>query len=349
MTAPPLPEPTPEQPPTMHQKPPKRRGQGWLGCFGFLLGGPFLLIVPIVLGGIALFMQGPLPADKNIIIPKGASIAAIAIKLQQEGATDNVLLFRVAARLLANDKLQAGEYAFTARQSLASQVQMLRDRSNLIIRRFTVAEGLTSFQIAELLRAEPALSGDIPETPTEGTLLPETYHFNYGDSRAGLLQRMKNSQTEVLNQLWPARAENLPLKSPQEAVIAASLIEKETGRKAEERARVAAVFYNRLQQNIPLQTDPTVIYALTKGQANLGRALSRADLETASPYNTYLNAGLPPGPICNPGRASLEAALHPEANDYLYFVADGTGGHAFARNLAEHNKNVARWLEIRKQ
>jgi UPF0755 protein len=190
------------------------------------------------------------------------------------------------------------------------------------------------------------MAGDIVTLPTEGSLLPETYNYSYGDSRAGIIFRMQKAMQETLNTLWEKRDPALTLKSPQEAVIMASIIEKETG-KSDERARVAGVFINRLRQNMRLQSDPTVIYAIIRANGMLDHDLNHNDLAFPSPYNTYMSDGLPPGPICNPGRAALEAALHPEVNDYLYFVADGSGGHVFAHNLVTHNQNVTHWNEVK--
>ena len=305
-----------------------------------------LLALPPLLTGLAIYGRGPLTADKNIVIPQGASVRDIAALLRQQGAVNNPLVFRLAARLIARDKLHAGEFAFAAGQSIADQIAMLRDESRVIVRRFTVPEGLTSWEIVGLLRDEPALSGEIADIPADGELLPETYHFGYGDNRQGLIDRMRKGQRALLGQLWEKRAADLPIQTPEQAMVMASLVEKETGKKAEERPRVAGVFYNRLRLNMRLQSDPTAIYALTQGQGPLSRELTREDLTRPSPFNTYASDGLPPSPICNPGRAAIEAALHPEANDFLYFVADGTGGHAFAKDLATHNRNVARWLKL---
>jgi UPF0755 protein len=189
------------------------------------------------------------------------------------------------------------------------------------------------------------MSGDAI-LPPEGSLLPETYRYSYGDSRAGMISRMQKSMQDALNELWPKRDPAIPLKSPLEAVIMASIIEKETG-KAVERPRIAGVFYNRMRSNMRLQSDPTVIYAITLAKGPMNRELVHDDLAFASPFNTYTRDGLPPEPICNPGRAALEAALHPEQNDFLYFVADGTGGHVFSKDLAAHNQNVTKWNAVK--
>lgn len=214
--------------------------------------------------------------------------------------------------------------------------------------RVTLAEGVTSWQVVEALKSADFLTGDAGNVPPEGSLAPDSYEVQKGGTRAELIARMAAAQTAVLDELWAAREEGLPYASKEEALVMASIIEKETG-VASERPEVASVFVNRLQQGMPLQTDPTVIYGVTKGQGVLGRGLRRSELDRPTPYNTYVIKGLPPGPIANPGRLSIEAALHPAKTDYLYFVADGTGGHAFATNLADHNRNVARWREIEKQ
>ena len=211
--------------------------------------------------------------------------------------------------------------------------------------RLTMAEGITSWQVVEALSNIDILTGDILEIPAEGSLATISYELRKGDTRTGLLQRMSQTQESYLSEAWALRAEGLPLATPQEALILASIIEKETAMAAERRL-VASVFITRLNRGMPLQTDPTVIYGITKGQAMLGRGLRRSELRKDTPWNTYTNKGLPPTPIANPGKASIEAALNPESTNLVFFVADGTGGHAFAETLAEHNKNVAKWRKI---
>ena len=211
--------------------------------------------------------------------------------------------------------------------------------------RLTMAEGITSWQVVEALSNIDILTGDILEIPAEGSLATISYELRKGDTRTGLLQRMSQTQESYLSEAWALRAEGLPLATPQEALILASIIEKETAMAAERRL-VASVFINRLNRGMPLQTDPTVIYGITKGQAVLGRGLRRSDLRKDTPWNTYTNKGLPPTPIANPGKASIEAALNPESTNLVFFVADGTGGHAFAETLAEHNKNVEKWRKL---
>jgi UPF0755 protein len=214
--------------------------------------------------------------------------------------------------------------------------------------RVTLAEGVTSWQVVESLRRADFLSGEIVAVPAEGSLAPDSYEVTRGADRAALITEMEARQARILADLWAARADGLPFATPEEALVMASIVEKETG-VAEERRVVASVFLNRLAQGMRLQTDPTVIYGITKGQGALGRGLRQSELQRATPYNTYVIDGLPPTPIANPGRLSIEAALNPDFTDYLFFVADGTGGHVFAATLAEHNVNVAKWRAIEAQ
>lgn len=209
----------------------------------------------------------------------------------------------------------------------------------------TVAEGVTSWQIVDALNRVDFLTGEVKEIPAEGTLAPQQYELVRGADRGELIAKMAQIQADNLAELWAGRAEGLPYKTPEQALVMASIVEKETG-VAQERAKVASVFINRLAQGMKLQTDPTVIYGLTNGERILGRGLRQSELRSNTPYNTYVIDGLPPGPIANPGRAAIEAALHPEDTDYLFFVADGTGGHVFAETLAQHNENVAKWRKI---
>ena len=291
---------------------------------------------------------GPLPEDTVVEIPRGAGVRAIAERLFDQGVIDDPRLFRWGVRVYGRDRdLRAGEYEFPAGVSAKNAMQIVAS-GDTIAYFVTIAEGLTSVEIVAQLRNDDRLTGEIVETPAEGTLLPETYRIHRGDDRAELIDRLAQAMSEALDELWPLRVPDLPLSSPQEAVALASIVERETGM-ADERRLVAGVFVNRLRLGMRLEADPTVIYALTEGQAPLGRDLRRGDLDVESPYNTYRVAGLPPGPIANPGRASLAAVLDPEETDYIFFVADGTGGHAFASTLAEHNRNVAAWRRIRRE
>ncbi|MDJ0936916.1 MAG: endolytic transglycosylase MltG [Kiloniellales bacterium] len=301
-----------------------------------------------VLGGIfRLDRPGPLQADTTVIVERGASLTAIAENLQSGGVIDDAFLFRLSARLYrVSRSLKAGEYAFPARVSMGGVIDILVS-GETVIRQFTVPEGLTSAEVMTLIAGVEGLVGELDGVPTEGSLLPETYNYAWADARPDIVGRMEKAMADTLAELWPTRAEGLPIDTPAEAVILASIVEKETG-VAEERPLVAGVFINRLKRGMRLQSDPTVVYALTGGTGPLDRALRSRDLRVDNPYNTYGNAGLPPGPIANPGRAALEAVLNPAETDYLYFVADGTGGHAFAKTLAEHNRNVAKWRRIRR-
>jgi UPF0755 protein len=317
-----------------------------------------LVVICLLIGGGAAaigywaYLQfeapGPASADIQMVIPKGAGASAIAERLAGVGVVADPLIFKLGTRVFAADRpLRAGEYLFPAHAS-AHQVMDLLIAGQTVVRKLTVAEGLTSREVLALVAAAEGLVGEVPAVPpAEGTLLPETYHFSYGDDRAALVARMADSMRSALDELWATRAEGLPVQTPEEAVILASIVEKETGVDAE-RPRVAAVFVNRLNQGMKLQSDPTVIFALTKGEAPLGRALLRADLAVDDSYNTYANPGLPPGPIANPGKAAIAAVLQPAVTKDLYFVADGSGGHAFAETLAEHNRNVAKWRKLQK-
>ncbi len=290
---------------------------------------------------------GPLAEPVVVEIPRGWRLHGIADRLVQAGVIGDDTVFIWGTRFIERQggALQAGEYRFPAGISAYGAMAMMRDGRS-ILHAITIAEGLTSAEIVEQVRADDRLSGDLAEIPPEGSLLPETYNFTRGYARAELIARMRAAMTRTVDSLWPGRAEGLPLATPEQAVILASIVEKETA-VAAERPLVAGVFRNRLEQGMRLETDPTVIYALTLGRAPLGRELTRRDLGVESPYNTYRVAGLPPGPICNPGRAALEAVLHPAETEYLFFVADGAGGHAFSRTLEEHNRNVAVWRRLR--
>lgn len=298
----------------------------------------------------------PIPFEKPIIfeIKRGNSLNATAAELARIEMLDTPYAFHFGLYVLdMNAPIKAGEYELTPGMSPRDILELFQTGPNYH-RRVTIREGLTGFEIVRLLNEREDLSGEIEAIPDEGTLLPETYSYSKDEPRNEVITRMQKAMTDVLDEAWENRVEGLPVNTKEEALVLASIIEKETG-VAEERRRVAGVFINRLRQGMPLQTDPTVIYALTKGdhkndgQGPLGRRLLTKDLSFDSPYNTYMYAGLPPGPIANPGKASIEAALNPEEHDYIYFVADGTGGHAFGKTLAEHNANVAKWRKLRRE
>lgn len=308
------------------------------------------LVLAALLGGVALLgwgyhafnAPGPSSTDTTIIFPRGDGVLAIAGRLADAGVISDAHVFAVGVRLhRAERSLRAGEYLIPAGASMLAVMRKLTE-GDTVVRRLTLAEGLTTHEALALINAAEGLTGDPVAAVAEGSLLPETYHYSYGDSRRDLLRRMQTSLDETLASAWAARAPSLPLKLPQELLVLASIVEKETAQ-PHERPHIAGVFVNRLKKGMRLQSDPTVVYGLTLGQAPLDRALTRSDLRTASAYNTYVISGLPPGPICNPGRAAIEAAANPLQTRDLYFVADGDGGHAFAETYAEHRRNVRRW------
>ncbi|MFN3657936.1 MAG: endolytic transglycosylase MltG [Pseudolabrys sp.] len=311
----------------------------------------FLVLVALVVGGALYFGKerfeapGPLAEDKVVNIPRGLGIKDIADLLAREGVIDQPYVFMGGViALKARGDLKSGEYQFTKQASLADVVNTIIE-NKVVQHSFTVAEGLTSEQIVARLLENDALAGPIKEIPREGTLLPETYKFTRGMTREQIVQRMAQAHKRVLQEVWERRMADLPVKSPEQLVTLASIIEKETSR-TDERTRVAAVFVNRLKSKMRLQSDPTIIYGLTGGKGSLGRPIMKNEIEQPTPYNTYVIEGLPPGPIANPGRASLEAAANPARTKELFFVADGTGGHAFSENYAEHQKNVAKLRAI---
>lgn len=315
-----------------------------------LLGSLTLALAVAVVGAGVWFWNsfnaaGPLTDETILLIPKGSGVAAIADQLAKEGVIGSALVFKLGVKLTGSGQpLQAGEFRFPTAVSPRGAMQVLIEGKS-VLHRLTIAEGWTVADIFQVLADNPLLDGPLPTPPAEGALLPETYFFVRGDARGALVERMKVDMAATLAEMWPKRDQKIPLKSPAEAVILASIVEKETGQK-DERARVAGVFYNRMRQGMALQSDPTIIYALTQGKAKLDRPLTYTDLKLDSPYNTYVVTGLPPGPIANPGLAALTAVLHPLATKDLYFVADGTGGHAFASTIEEHTKNVAKWRKI---
>ena len=312
-----------------------------------------VMLAAAVVGGVLFYKEwhwrGPLAADATIVIEPGSHTTTIARQLQDAGVVEDWRLFIVGVKLFANGRpLRAGEYKFGAGMSEEQVMRMLISGATYA-RRVTIPEGYTTAQAWKLVSAAEGLVGDLPpELPSEGRLLPETYFYTRGETRLVIVNRMAEAMQQALTKLWAERAADLPYDSIDEALVLASIVEKETVLPTE-RARVAGVFLNRLRKGMPLQSDPTVIYAVMDGQGPLGREISSADLQVKSPYNTYLFKGLPPGPICNPGLAAIQAVLHPMATKDIYFVADGTGGHAFAQTLAEHNKNVAAYRKLMAQ
>src|SRR5690348_2805324 len=314
-----------------------------------------ILVLMIGVGGIYVYGKqkieapGPLQEDKIVNIPSRAGMTDIADILQREGVIDNnrwAFIGGVFA-LKARSELKPGEYLFQKNASLRDVIGTMVE-GKVVQHAVTIPEGLTSEQIMARLAENDIFSGSVREIPREGTLLPETYKFPRGTPREQVIARMQQEQKRVLAEIWERRSPDVPLKSPEQLVTLASIVEKETG-KADERSRVAAVFVNRMKQKIKLQSDPTIIYGLVGGKGTLGRPIKRSEITQPSPYNTYVIDGLPPGPISNPGRASLEAAANPARTRDLFFVADGTGGHAFTETYDQHQKNVAKLRAMEKQ
>jgi UPF0755 protein len=310
-----------------------------------------LILLALVGGGLFVFIKqsfeaaGPLEADKVVNIPPRKGIRDIADILVQEGVIDRPWTFVVTATFAkSREDLKFGEYQFTKQASLQDVISTLSD-GKVVQHQISIPEGLTSQQIVQRLMDTDILSGNIKEMPNEGTLLPESFRYPRGYPREQVIQRMHREQARLVQEVWEHRVPELPLSTPQQLVILASIVEKETGR-ADERTRVAAVFINRLKQHMKLQSDPTIIYGLVGGKGTLGRPILKSEIEQPTSYNTYVIQGLPPGPIANPGRAALEAVANPARTKELYFVADGTGGHTFSETLEQHQKAVARLRAI---
>jgi UPF0755 protein len=337
--------------------PPPRRSERARNPF-VVIGNAVITIVLVLMIGAGgayfygkqkLEAPGPLQEDKVVIIPSRAGMTDIADILQKDGVIDNNRWAFIGAvfALKARSELKPGEYAFQKNASLRDVIGTMVD-GKVVQHAVTIPEGLTSEQIVTRLSDNDLFSGTVREVPREGTLLPETYKFPRGTSREQVIARMQQTEKRVLAEIWERRNPDIPVKTPEQLVTLASIVEKETG-KADERSRVAAVFVNRLRQKIKLQSDPTIIYGLVGGKGTLGRPIKRSEITQPSPYNTYVIEGLPPGPIANPGRASLEAAANPARTRDLFFVADGSGGHVFTETYDQHQKNVAKLRAMEKQ
>jgi UPF0755 protein len=306
-------------------------------------------LILAVIVAIYLFWWGPGPTrgPHTIIVQEGATVGTVARKLARQGAIPGTArTYYVMARLFgSHDPIQAGEFEIPRGMGGAAILDLLQ-HGKPVLRLITVTEGMPSILVTEKLAANQYLAGPLPDVP-EGSVLPDSYGYERGETRAALVKRMQAAMTKTLAELWPKRSTNCPVVTADQAVILASIVEKETG-KPSERPMIAGVYCNRLKIGMKLDADPTVIYPVTRGKP-LGRRILRSELKADNGYNTYRRAGLPEGPIANPGKASIAAVLHPAQTKALYFVADGTGGHVFADTLAEQNANVAKWYAIRRQ
>lgn len=314
------------------------------GCIGLVA-----LVTAVVIGLVWLlggwYASGPLAKDSNFVVPNGATLSDVAQRLQARHALSSARGFTLRARVFGGgSEIRAGEFALPAHASQARIMAIIT--SDDAVRRFvTIPEGMPSIMVYDRLEANAELTGDIA-VPAEGSVLPDSYAIQKGESRAAVLRRMQAAMRRTLAELWAGRAKGLVVKTPEQAIILASIVEKETG-KPSERAMVAGLYSNRLRTGMLLQADPTIIYPITKGKP-LGRRIKQSEIQAVNDYNTYTRVGLPLHPITNPGKASIYAVLHPAHTDVLYMVADGTGGHDFAVTLEQHNKNVAKWFAIRR-
>ena len=324
-----------------------------------MLGGLFNFVFIIFLAAAAILFfvrfefdrPGPLQVSTVLVVPKGEGSNAIADRLAAEGVISDRLIFKTSIfyfmRVKGERTLKAGEYQFDKHATMRQVLDTLVDGKSVQYR-VTFPEGWTSQQIVKRLAANPELDGPVPEVPPEGSLLPDTYSFGTKDTKTDIVQRMQVAQEKFLAKVWEERDPDIMVKTPEEAVILASIVEKETG-VAEERPQIAGVFHNRLRKRMRLQSDPTIIYGIFGGSGNRDHPITREELQRENPYNTYKIDGLPPTPIGNPGRAAIEAVLKPAQTDDIYFVADGTGGHDFSKTLAEHNRKVAKWRKIERE
>ncbi|NBW74816.1 MAG: endolytic transglycosylase MltG [Sphingomonadaceae bacterium] len=317
---------------------------GRRGCWPLFAAG---LLALAALGWLVAgwFTAGPLKQETAFIVPDGSSLSAVANKLEAEGVIGNADAFRFRARIFgAGAPVKAGEFMFPKGASASRILSIIQ--GDEVLRRFvTIPEGMPSIMVHERLMANSQLTGSIP-VPPDGSILPDTYEIERGESRQAVLLRMQAAMQRTLAELWAKRSPATAVATPEAALSLAAIVEKETG-KSSERRTVAGLYSNRLRQGIMLQADPTIIYPITKGKP-LGRRIRQSEIQAVNDYNTYTMIGLPKGPITNPGRASIAAVLNPAQTDVLYMVADGTGGHLFARTLDEHNANVERWFAIRK-
>ncbi len=314
------------------------RSRGLLAALAVAVLGLAVLLWP-------WFGAGPLAKDTAFVVPDGSSLAGVSAKLEREGAISSASGFRLRARLFGGGApIRAGEFNLPKGASAARILTIIQ--GDEVLRRFiTVPEGMPSIMVYERLMAQRHLTGELT-VPAEGSLLPESYDFERGESRQGVVLRMQAAMQRTLKELWDKRGSDTVARTPQEAIILAAIVEKETG-KPSERKTVAGLYSNRIRQGIMLQADPTIIYPITRGKP-LGRRIRQSEIQAINDYNTYAMLGLPKGPITNPGRASIEAVLHPGRTDALYMVADGSGGHAFAATLDQHNANVEKWFAIRR-
>jgi len=348
----------PSRPRGLQEHRPSRLVSGLVRFTSGLLTLALVAMLTVGGAGVAVYSQferpGPLDSARSVVVPKGKGRIQIAEALEEQGVIANRWTF-VAGHIFqslfsANRKnldLKAGEYELKEHASMRQVLDTLTEGKSVQYK-VSVPEGLTSQQIVERLKAESNLTGDVAAVPPEGALMPDTYLIAKGMGRQELIDKMEAKMKEFIAAEWDKRQADLPIRTPEEALTFASIVEKETG-KPEERDRVAAVFHNRLKKSMRLQSDPTIIYGIVGGQGALGRSITKPDIDTKTPYNTYQINGLPPGPICNPGRAAIEAALRPAQTADLYFVADGTGGHAFSETLKEHNSAVQKWREVERQ
>lgn len=346
----------PSRPRGLEAREPSRFVSGFVRFFSGLLTVSLVGMLTLSGIGLAVYHQyeapGPLDAPRMIVVPKGEGRREIAERLEREGIITNRWTFigGLLVQSMLGKKVQdlkAGEFEIDAHASMREVTETIASGKSVMYK-VTVPEGLTSKQIVERLKGEENLTGEISVLPREGSLLPDTYQFSKGTSRQEIIETMQGAMQRMIAKHWDARSAELPLRTVEEAITFASIVEKETGQ-ADERERVAAVFYNRLKKGMRLQSDPTIIYGINAGAGPLGRGITKADIETKTAYNTYQINGLPPGPIANPGKAALEATFKPAKTNDLYFVADGTGGHAFSETLKDHNSAVQKWRQVEKK